>query len=418
MTGVWRAVGHNEGAAVIYHSPRACSHVTHDMDLGGQYRSMGRDVYTAGCYEAPLVCSGLREEHSIFGGVEQLQQCIDHVVATYQPQYVMIANSCVAGVIGDDTEAVAKEAEEKWRLPILAVPCHSFLDGDFHAGFYHASRVLAERFMKPLSRQKNRQCNQVTLLGDRGGPASRDLVEMQRLCRYFGFEKFCLFPAYASIREMKRIPESAVSIPMSGTPQGFPWTKKLAGELQESFGVPWLEHDYPVCWTRTQNWLESLGDLLGKRLAARTAIHEQTVELNEQLEQLTPCLQQKRIAFCIGRSRLLFDPAWVFELIELSGVQLVAVVLLSDSLTPKQQAELQQDLPRQTTAPVVPSNEADEIMASVDFAISTHELTDTTLRQLFLPFLPLVGVRGLTNMLQLMARLARRQGNRGGIVYG
>ena len=108
----------------------------------------------------------------------------------------------------------------------------------------------------------------------------------------------------------------------------------------------------------------------------------------------------------------------MFELIELSGVQLAAVVLLSDSLTPKQQAELQQDLPRQTTAPVLLSNEADEIMASVDFAISTHELTDTTLRQLFLPFLPLVGVSGLTNMLQLMARLARRQGNRGGIIYG
>ena len=418
MTGVWRAVGHNEGAAVIYHSPRACAHVTHDMDLGGQYRSIGRDIYTAGCYTAPLVCSGLREEHSIFGGGEQLRQCIDHVVQTYQPQYVMIANSCVAGVIGDDTEAVAREAEEEWRLPILSVPCHSFLDGDFHAGFYHAAKALMDRFMKPLSRHKIRQGNQVTLLGDRGGPASRDLAELRRLCGYFGFEKFSLFPAYATVEAMSRIPESSVSIPMSGTPQGFPWTKKLAGELQEGFGASWLDRDYPVCWTRTQSWLESLGDLLEKRAAARTAIHEQTVELNELLERLAPCLRRKRIAFCIGRSRLLFDPAWVFELIELSGVHLDAVVLLTDSLTPKQQAELQQELPRQTMAPVLLSNEADEIMAAADFVISTHELTDTTLRQLFLPFLPLVGVSGLANMLQLMARLARRQGNRGGIIYG
>jgi nitrogenase molybdenum-iron protein alpha chain len=388
------------------------------MDTGIQYRAMARDYYICGRYTAPLVCSALKEEHSIFGGSEQLRRCIDHVVAKYRPRYVVIANSCVAGVIGDDTDAVAQQAEADWQLPILSVPCHSFLDGDFHAGFYYTAKGLADRFMTPLARGKAHQADLITLLGDRGGPGSRDVVEMNRLVRYFGFKTVSLFPAYASIEEMARVPASTLSVLMGGTPQALPWAKKLALDFQTDFGTIWLDQDYPICWTRTRSWLESMGVLLDRQTAARLAIKEQTVELNEHLAVLLPQLRDKKIIFCIGRSRLLFDPSWVFELIELSGVRLMAVVLLEDSLTGPQQEELRRQLPCQTTAPILISSEVGEILDSVDFVISTHELTNTAKRQLFLPMLPLVGVRGLVSLLKLMARLARRQGNRGGIIYG
>jgi len=414
MSGVWRAVAHNEGAAVIFHSPQACAHVTHDMDMGIQYRAMGRDHFVPGQYTAPLVCSALREEHSIFGGSEQLRGCIDHVVKKYRPQYVVIANSCVAGVIGDDTDAVAMQAEADWQLPILSVPCHSFLDGDFHTGFYYAAKSLAERFMS----QQPPQVNRVTFLGDRGGSNTRDMLEIKRLVGFFGFDEYCLFPAYASIKEMQLVPASGINILMGGTPQARPWAGKLAGDLQERFGTPWLNEDYPICWARTKSWLQSMGEILGQKAAACMAINEQTMELNEQLQAITPRLQGKNIAFCIGRSLLLFDPSWVFELIELSGVHLRCVALLEDSLTLAQQAALKQQLPHQTIAPVIGSADAAEILDAVDFIVTTHELTEPMKPQLFLPMQPLVGVRGLVSLLQLMARLAKRQGNRGGIVYG
>ena len=399
---------------VVYHSPRSCAHVTHDMDLGIQYRSMGRDYFTPGQYTAPLVCSALREEHSIFGGSDQLRRCIDHVVEKYRPQYVVIANSCVAGVIGDDTDAVASQAEADWNLPILSVPCHSFLDGDFHAGFYHAARILAERFMTPQPRQEKR----ITFLGDRGGHNTRDILEIKRLSRYFGFEECGLFPAYASIGEMRQVPASAINVLMGGTPPARPWIGKLAGNLQEMFGTPWLEEDYPICWSRTRSWLFALGEQLGKKKAAHEAVNAQTVELNEQLQVVTPRLQRKNLVLCIGRSLLLFDPSWVFELIELSGAHLGGVVLLEDSLTPAQQKELRQQLTRQTIAPVLGSTEATEVMDAADFIVTTHELAEPLKPQLFLPMQPRVGVRGVICLLQLMARLGERQGNRGGIIYG
>ena len=72
MPGVWRAVAHNEGAAVIFHSPKACGHVAREMELGGQYSALARTLKLEHAYRAPLVTSNLTDDHSIFGGAEQL----------------------------------------------------------------------------------------------------------------------------------------------------------------------------------------------------------------------------------------------------------------------------------------------------------------------------------------------------------
>ena len=40
MPGVWRAAAYCSGAAVIFHSPRACAHVARSMDISAQYRAL------------------------------------------------------------------------------------------------------------------------------------------------------------------------------------------------------------------------------------------------------------------------------------------------------------------------------------------------------------------------------------------
>ncbi|MDR1701407.1 MAG: nitrogen fixation protein NifE, partial [Sporomusaceae bacterium] len=127
MPGIWRAAAHNEGALVIFHSPKACAHVAREMDLSEYYRAAKRRELLDHNYTAPLLSSNLRDEHSIFGGEEQLSGCIDHAMQNYAPQYIVIASSCVAGTIGDDVAAVARRASEKWGKPVLAVPSGGFL---------------------------------------------------------------------------------------------------------------------------------------------------------------------------------------------------------------------------------------------------------------------------------------------------
>lgn len=414
MSGVWRAVGRNEGAAVIFHSPKACGHVVHDMDLTIQSRAMARKFFEPPQYAAPLVCSNLAQEHSIFGGCDLLRRCIDHTVKTYRPRYIVIVNSCVAGVIGDDSEAVARQAELDWNLPIMAVPCHSFLDGDFYVGFYHAGRVLADRFME--SRSRNPEL--ATLLGERGGAHTPDVMEIKRLCGYFGFTRFDLYPAYASLEAIQRVPASSLLIPMGGSPQSYPWMNRLSADLQEMWGIPRIERDYPVGWRSTCSWLTAMGSLLGREAEALHAVKEEGLALEKGLEELTPVLRGKTIVFCIGRSSQMFDPSWVMEMIDLAGLRLDAIVLLDESLSLSQQTALRELLRPLAPDPVLVSGDAGEKISAADFVITTHELTEDMKRQFLLPMQPPAGVRGLLVQLRAMARLVQRMGNRGGIVYG
>jgi nitrogenase molybdenum-iron protein alpha chain len=140
MPGVWRAAAYCSGAAVIFHSPRACAHVARSMDISAQYRALANGA-AENLKSIPVVSSMLQEKHSIFGGADRLRACIEDVVNTYRPKCLIIANSCVAGVIGDDVEAVGKESEVKYGIPVLTVPCYGFLDGEYYQGYFAVAEI-------------------------------------------------------------------------------------------------------------------------------------------------------------------------------------------------------------------------------------------------------------------------------------
>ncbi|NLI12079.1 nitrogenase component 1 [Pelotomaculum propionicicum] len=413
MPGVWRAVAHNEGAVVIYHSPKACGHVTREMNLGGYYRSVARREFVPRQYMAPLVVSGLKEEHSIFGGAEQLRQCIGYVVTRYKPAYIVIANSCVAGVIGDDVQAVAYEAGQEWKIPVMSVPCSGFLDGEYYAGFYHTGRALADRFMFPRPAMENT----VTLLGDRGGPGGPDVQEMKGLLQYFGLKAHCHFPGYASLEEIQRVPASALCVPLGGRAEAFSWMRRLASDLEEMFGVPFLDHDCPVGWQGTKTWLKNMGKLLGRKSQVLLAEKEQEQRLRQQVVKSRAKIRAARVVLCIGRPLLHFQPDWVFELLAYTGVSLDGIILLR-GLTGQQRDAMRRELQNNTEAPVFDQREGAAVLETADLVVTTHELAEDTKRQLFLPVLSPVGVGGLVLVMQKLARLAERPARRGGIIYG
>lgn len=125
MPGVWRAVAYMDGAVVVFHSPRACAHVARTMDINSQYRTLSENEREQ-WGSVPLLSSQMQEKDAIFGGVARLEKCLRFAIETYKPKCLMIANSCVAGVIGDDVESVAREVEEEYNVPILTVECCGF----------------------------------------------------------------------------------------------------------------------------------------------------------------------------------------------------------------------------------------------------------------------------------------------------
>ena len=416
MPGVWRALSFVRGALVIFHSPRPCAHIAHGMDVSSFHRltAAGTSVRLS---PVPLLTSGLSENEAVFGGEERLRECIRFAAQKYHPQAVFIANSCVSGVIGDDTQAIAAEMEEELGLPVTAVSAHGFLDGEYYAGYLDAARALVDRFMQPAERKEGT----VVLLGDCGGMHGEYVKELRRLLSLLGLRVTGQFPSYLALDELQAVPEAELVILLGRRMDDEKQAQlaALAAHIRERLGTPYLADVYAVGAEETARWLRCVGQLCHREEAAERAIAAEEASFVAAVEKARNDLAGRRCALAIGRDLTWFQPEIVLRLLDKAGIELIGIVLL-DCFMPERRAVMEEELQRRTDVPIHHEGDvaAEELLHRVDFVLTTHELVDTKLRQLFLALLPSVGWSMERRLLDDMRRILHRHESRGGLIYG
>lgn len=412
MPGVWRAVAYCSGAAVIFHSPRACAHVARSMDINAQYRALANG-YAENLQSIPVVSSLLQEKHSIFGGADRLRTCIEDVIKTYQPQCLIIANSCVAGVIGDDVEAVGRESEIKYGIPVLTVPCYGFLDGEYYQGYFSVAEQLAARFLQ----KQLKIADTALLIGDNGGPWGHYAQEVKRLLAYFDISVIGQFPGYIPIHELPQITAASFSVILGGCGQTYTGLTKIAKLLEKNYGIPYLQDSYPVGWDNTVNWLRNLGSFLHKEVLAEKAIVREQAKLFAYAEKVKNITQGKRCVVCIGRMLMYFHPGGVLETLRRLEIHVEAIILF-DNYNARERKKMIEAVTGQCQAPIISQAEGQNLLDTADLVLTTHEIThNQELRQIFLPMLPLVGTSGEIEFMDCIYKTLCRRGEKGGIVY-
>lgn len=409
MPGVWRAVAYCEGVAVIFHSPRACAHVARSMDINAQYR-----VYAEGRREQegtiPLLSSQLEEKHSIFGGAERLEACLDYALQEYKPQCLVIANSCVAGVIGDDVEAVARKKEAQYGVPVLQLDCCGFLDGEYYQGYYGMSELLIKRFFKPAPKE----AGSVLLLGDNGGPWGHYATEVTRLLQALQVKVIGQFPGYMPFKALPRATSAEAVIILGGRGQSHEGLSKIASLLKEGFGMPYLDQ-YPVGWQRTQAWLVAVGKLLQREELAAKALLQEKQHFDAALAKYLPVTKGKRVVLCIGRLLKYFHPESMLETIRLLQLDLTGIILL-DAYDKAEREKMLQALAPAVQTQIYSAAAGEPLLEAADLVLTTHELQNESIKQIFLPMLPKVGTTGELEFMELIyRRLASRI--KGGLSY-
>lgn len=416
MPGVWRALSFVRGALVVFHSPRPCAHIAHGMDVSSFHRltAAGTSVRLS---PVPLLTSGLSENEAVFGGEERLRECIRFAAQKYHPQAVFIANSCVSGVIGDDTQAIAAEMEEELGLPVTAVSAHGFLDGEYYAGYLDAARALVDRFMQPAERKEGT----VVLLGDCGGMHGEYVKELRRLLSLLGLRVTGQFPSYLALDELQAVPEAELVILLGRRMDDEKQAQlaALAAHIRERLGTPYLADVYAVGAEETARWLRCVGQLCHCEEAAERAIVAEEASFAAAVEKARNDLAGRRCALAIGRDLTWFQPEIVLRLLDKAGIELIGIVLL-DCFMPERRAVMEEELQRRTDVPIHHEGDvaAEELLHRVDFVLTTHELVDTKLRQLFLALLPSVGWSMERRLLDDMRRILHRHESRGGLIYG
>ena len=416
MPGVWRALSFVRGAVVIFHSPRPCAHIAHGMDVSSFHRLTAEGI-SVKLSPVPLLTSGLGEDEAIFGGEDRLRACIRFAVDKYRPKAIFIANSCVSGVIGDDTKAIAEEMESELNIPVMAVSAHGFLDGEYYGGYLDAARSLVDRFMHPTERK----AGTVALLGDCGGMHGAYVRELRRLLSLLSLRVTVQFPSYLGLDEMQAVSEAELIILLGRRMDDEKQSQliELAEHMKERLGTPYLADAYAVGTDETIKWLRRIGELCHREEEAERVIEAEEAAAVVAVENARVALAGRKCALAIGRDITWFRPDVILKLLHKVGVQLTGVVLL-DCFLPERRSVMEKEVKLYTEAPVLPEadSSADELLHTADFILTTHELVDTKLRQIFLALLPSVGWSMERRLLDDMRQILYRHENRGGLIYG
>lgn len=412
MPGVYRAAAYAKGCVVLFHSPRGCAHVASTMDMGSQYRGIAESQLET-MDAVPLLSSNMREKDTIFGGTDRLRDAIGYTMKTYHPEYLVIAASCVAGVIGDDVAAAAEDAEEEYGVPVIAVTEAGFLGGEYGDGYRIAMNQMIDRFFKPQPHRKGT----ALLLGDQMGPWGQYAQEVGRILHALGYEAAWQFPGYVPFKEWAQIPSAEIGVVLGGMGQTNSILEDAAGKLEKDFGISFMKEPvYPIGWENTRRFIEAIADLTGEKEKGRAFLAEEEQNLSRFVEDLLPVTEGKQAVIAIGRSPMWYDPTDTIHSLKRLHMK-VGPVLLFDNLSESDSAWMRKKVQSICAAEVLSMEEGQDGIGKADLLLTTNEILNPGTRQLFIPMVALVGASGERHMLRGIYRALCRYGNKGGIAY-
>ena len=417
MPGVWRAVSFCDGCVVIFHSPLGCAHVATLMDLGAQYRIIG-DHQNENIDAVPLISSNLQEKDSIFGGVEKLRGCIAHVMKTWQPKCLIIATSCVAGVIGDDVEQEAEDAEAEYGIPVLCVPYGGFLGGEYSDGYFQTVRLIMDRFIQPQPKVPGR----VLLFGDQMGPCGQYAREVKRLLAYFELDVKWQFPGYVPFAEWSKLSTASLLIPLNYAGQTQGGLEKTAAAWADRFGMPSIRDVYPVGWQNTCTWLRKIAEFVKDEAKGEAVIRQEEERLKDYVKTILPVTHNKKAVLGIGRGPRWYNPAETLNTMQRMQMELSAVILYDKLMDEERNAVIVavEDWKKAAQIPIIPiltDGDYKDCLEQADVLLTTDELPGNPVKQFFIPMVPLAGTDGELIVMRTIYRLLCRYGNKGGIAY-
>ncbi len=410
LGNAYLSVSCNPGAVVVFHTPKACSHLALRNYWSIKRRGLLRDPLAMLPEKNNLFVTGISDKEAIFGGEKILRQCLLDISQMENVQYIVVVPGCTAGVIGDDVEAVCKDVEEKTKLPIIVVSGAGFMSKHYTEHNIKMLETLLERFatIKPKDREKKEKL--AVIIGENSGAGNENNVrEIKRLLHYFGFTRILFPPNTMTKEEFAMIPEANLILSVGIAREYYPKMQEYARVLAERYQTKCYTGNYPKGMAETKVWFKKIGEVLACEAEAKQAWEIENTRLEKFLQKKREVLSGKSYIFVIGYASRYFDPKFHLETLSAVGAELKAVVLHND-LTSKEKAEQRKRIMELTDIPCYTEEEIKTLAEQVDFVLTTTDLIDLP-HQLSIS-IQQVGIWGLENLLNKVSMAIHGRGRR------
>lgn len=253
-------------AVHLVHGPIGCASYT--WDIRGSLSS-GAELYRNS------FSTDLKEQDVIFGGELKLRRAIDELVTTYQPPLVFVYSTCIVGVIGDDLEAVCKQAAETHGIPVIPVQSSGFI-GNKSAGYRAANDALL-RLLAPV-KPVEKQPKTLNYLGDFNLAGEAWII--RSYLEEMGLSINTVFTGDSSYESLTKAASAALNVIQCAGSMAY-----LAGKMEELYQIPSLR----ISFLGVEDTIRSLREIAG--FFGDEAMMAKTEELiDRELQKVIPVL--------------------------------------------------------------------------------------------------------------------------------
>jgi nitrogenase molybdenum-cofactor synthesis protein NifE len=266
----------------IVHGPIGCASYT--WDIRGSLSS-GSELYRNS------FSTDLREEDVIFGGAGKLAAAIDEIMLKYAPKLIFVYATCIVGVIGDDVEAVCREAEAKHKTRVIPVKSPGF-SGSKSFGYRMACDAIMRLISPHAGAAKTRGVN---ILGDFNLAGEMWIIE--NYLREIGIDVVSTVTGDASYETLIKMPSAGLNLVQCAGSMNY-----LARRMEEEFGIPSIKVSFFGAADTTSSILRAAEAMGGGEAARRAKIftERKEAELEAFSALYRPHLEGKKAAIYVG----------------------------------------------------------------------------------------------------------------------
>ncbi|TVR43572.1 MAG: nitrogenase iron-molybdenum cofactor biosynthesis protein NifE [Planctomycetota bacterium] len=212
-------------AVHLVHGPIGCASYT--WDIRGSLSS-GPQLHRLS------FATDMREDEVIHGGEPLLKRALADLIPTHQPNGVFVYGTCLAGLIGDDIEAICREATAAYGIPVIPVEAPGF-GGTKKTGYKVAcealGRLVGQGDTSGIAKAS------INILGDFN--LAGETWDLRRLYEAMGIEVVATITGDGRIGDIQRAHGAALNVVQcSGS------MTSLARDMESRFGIPFKQVSY------------------------------------------------------------------------------------------------------------------------------------------------------------------------------
>lgn len=296
-------------SVIIVHGPPGCGSA--NILSAGTTRVVQRQR-DPGAFGLVWISTNLDEADVISGGEEKLDQAIRFAEKEFRPEAILIANTCVPAIIGDDIDTLLLSLKDEIRAKLVLIHCEgirSKIMASAYDSVYHGIlRGLLEKRREDLLplipdeledlKEKLRISRTVNVFNV-SSMSRQDELELIRLLNALGLT-VRMYPCYSRPDQFEDIGEAALNVSICATHDDY-----FLGHLEKLYGLPYLIRTIPIGLSNTRRWVTDIAAFFGLEDLAEQIINQEEQKLKKALAPYKQALKGKRVYIAGGEIRVL-----------------------------------------------------------------------------------------------------------------